>query len=56
MNIEQGEILFEFFKAEEDAFNDGGYDILDVLFRTNKKVNLIQLKKLHLEVSYLDFC
>ncbi len=45
MNIEQGEILFEFFKAEEDAFNEAGYDILKVSFRTNKKSEFNSIKK-----------
>jgi DNA repair protein RecN (Recombination protein N) len=45
MNIEQGEILFEFFKAEEDMFAQEGYDILKVSFRTNKKSEFSSIKK-----------
>lgn len=45
MNIEQGEILFEFTKAEEDMFTQEGYDILKVSFRTNKKSDFNSIKK-----------
>jgi len=45
MNIEQGEILFEFLKAEEEIFTQEGYDILKVSFRTNKKSEFNSIKK-----------
>jgi DNA repair protein RecN (Recombination protein N) len=45
MNIEQGEILFEFLKAEEEMFTQEGYDILKVSFRTNKKSEFNSIKK-----------
>ena len=45
MNIEQGEILFEFLKAEEEMFTQEGYDILKVSFRTNKKSEFSSIKK-----------
>ena len=45
MNIEQGEILFEFLKAEEEMFTQEGYDILKVSFRTNKKSEFNTIKK-----------
>ena len=45
MNIEQGEILFEFLKAEEEMFTQECYDILKVSFRTNKKSEFNSIKK-----------
>ena len=45
MNIEQGEILFEFLKGEEEMFTQEGYDILKVSFRTNKKSEFNSIKK-----------
>jgi DNA repair protein RecN (Recombination protein N) len=45
MNIEQGEILFEFLKTEEEMFTQDGYDILKVSFRTNKKNEFNSIKK-----------
>ena len=45
MNIEQGEILFEFLKTEEEMFTQDGYDILKVSFRTNKKSEFNSIKK-----------
>ena len=45
MNIEQGEILFEFLKSEEEMFTQEGYDILKVSFRTNKKSEFNSIKK-----------
>jgi DNA repair protein RecN (Recombination protein N) len=45
MNIEQGELLFEFNKLEEDKFNSDGVDELEVRFRTNKKAEFSSIKK-----------
>ena len=45
MNIEQGEILFEFLKLDEDNFNIDGIDQLEVKFRTNKKADFSSIKK-----------
>lgn len=45
MNIEQGEILFEFLKLSEDNFNIDGIDELEVKFRTNKKADFSSIKK-----------
>jgi DNA repair protein RecN (Recombination protein N) len=45
MNIEQGEILFEFLKLEEGNFNIDGIDQLEVKFRTNKKADFSSIKK-----------
>ena len=45
MNIEQGELLFEFIKLDEDNFNIDGIDELEVKFRTNKKVDFSSIKK-----------
>ena len=45
VNIEQGEILFKFSEAIEDNYNSKGYDILDVLFRTNVKNEFNSIKK-----------
>ena len=44
-NIEQGEILFNFSEANEDDYKSNGYDILEVLFRTNKKNEFNTIKK-----------
>ena len=45
VNIEQGEILFKFSEAIEENYNSNGYDILDVLFRTNVKNEFNSIKK-----------
>ena len=45
VNIEQGEILFNFSEAVEDNYNSSGYDILNVLFRTNIKNEHNSIKK-----------
>ena len=45
MNIEQGELLFEFLKLNEDNFNIDGIDELEVKFRTNKKADFSSIKK-----------
>ena len=45
VNIEQGEILFKFSEAIEENYNSMGYDILDVLFRTNVKNDFNSIKK-----------
>ena len=45
MNIEQGELLFEFIKLNEDKFNIDGIDELEVKFRTNKKADFSSIKK-----------
>ena len=45
MNIEQGELLFEFLKLDEDNFNIDGIDQLEVKFRTNKKAEFSSIKK-----------
>src|SRR5210317_28226 len=45
MNIEQGELLFEFLKLNEDNFNMDGIDELEVKFRTNKKADFSSIKK-----------
>ena len=45
MNIEQGELLFEFTKLNEDDFNIDGIDQLEVRFRTNKKADFSSIKK-----------
>lgn len=45
MNIEQGELLFEFIKLNEDNFNIDGIDELEVKFRTNKKADFSSIKK-----------
>ena len=45
VNIEQGEILFKFSEAIEENYNSLGYDILDVLFRTNVKNEFNSIKK-----------
>jgi len=45
MNIEQGELLFEFLKLDEENFNIDGIDELEVKFRTNKKADFSSIKK-----------
>ncbi len=45
VNIEQGEILFKFSEAIEENYNAMGYDILDVLFRTNVKNEFNSIKR-----------
>lgn len=45
MNIEQGELLFEFLKLDEDNFNIDGIDELEIKFRTNKKADFSSIKK-----------
>jgi len=45
VNIEQGEILFKFSESIEENYNSSGYDILDVLFRTNIKSEFNSIKK-----------
>ena len=45
MNIEQGELHFEFLKLDEDNFNIDGIDQLEVKFRTNKKADFSSIKK-----------
>ena len=45
MNIEQGELLFEFLKLSEDNFNIDGIDELEIKFRTNKKADFSSIKK-----------
>ena len=45
MNIEQGELLFDFLKLDEDNFNIDGIDELEVKFRTNKKADFSSIKK-----------
>ncbi len=45
VNIEQGEIIFEFSKKDEKDYNSNGYDELDVLFRTNKNSKFSSIKK-----------
>ena len=45
MNIEQGELHFEFLKLNEDNFNSDGIDELEVKFRTNKKADFSSIKK-----------
>ncbi len=45
VNIEQGEILFKFSEAIEENYSSMGYDILDVLFRTNVKNEFNSIKK-----------
>ena len=45
MNIEQGELHFEFLKLDEDNFNIDGIDELEVKFRTNKKADFSSIKK-----------
>ncbi len=45
LNIEQGEIIFNFSEKDEKDFNSHGYDELDVLFRTNKNSEFSSIKK-----------
>ena len=45
VNIEQGEIIFEFSEKDEEDYNSNGYDELDVLFRTNKNSKFSSIKK-----------
>ncbi len=45
VNIEQGEILFKFSEAIESNYSSIGYDVLDVLFRTNLKNEFNSIKK-----------
>ena len=45
MNIEQGELLFEFTQLDEHDFNIDGIDELEVRFRTNKKADFSSIKK-----------
>ena len=45
MNIEQGELVFEFNRLDEDNFNSDGVDELEVRFRTNKKAEFSSIKK-----------
>ena len=45
VNIEQGELIFEFSEKDEKDYNSQGYDELDVLFRTNKKSEFSSIKK-----------
>ena len=45
VNIEQGEIIFQFSEREEKDYNSDGYDELDVLFRTNKNSEFSSIKK-----------
>ena len=45
MNIEQGELHFEFLKLDEDNYNIDGIDELEVKFRTNKKADFSSIKK-----------
>ncbi len=45
VNIEQGEIIFNFSEKDENNYNSQGYDQLDVLFRTNKNSEFNAIKK-----------
>ncbi len=45
VNIEQGEIIFNFLEKDENDYNSDGYDELDVLFRTNKNSEFSSIKK-----------
>ena len=45
VNIEQGEIIFNFLEKDEKDYNSSGYDELDVLFRTNKNSEFSSIKK-----------
>ena len=45
VNIEQGEIIFEFSEKDEKDYNSNGFDELDVLFRTNKNSKFSSIKK-----------
>ena len=46
LNIEQGEIKFEFNEKMEKDFSSNGIDKLDVLFRTSKKAQFSSIKKI----------
>ena len=45
LNIDQGEIKFEFKEKTEDDYNLNGIDDLDVLFRTSNKAQFSSVKK-----------
>ena len=45
VNIEQGEIVFNFSEKDERFYSSKGYDELDVLFRTNKNSEFNSIKK-----------
>ena len=45
VNIEQGEIIFNFSEKDEKDYSSHGYDELDVLFRTNKNSEFSSIKK-----------
>ena len=45
VNIEQGEIVFNFSEKDEKFYSSKGYDELDVLFRTNKNSEFNSIKK-----------
>ncbi len=45
VNIEQGEIIFNFSEKDEKDYNSEGYDELNVLFRTNKSSEFSSIKK-----------
>ncbi len=45
VNIEQGEIIFNFSDKDEKDYNSDGYDELDVLFRTNRNSDFSSIKK-----------
>ena len=55
VNIEQGEIIFEFSEKDEKNYNSNGYDELDVLFRTNKNSKFSSIKKVASGENYLDY-
>ncbi len=45
VNIEQGEIRFDFIEKSENDFSTEGIDEIDVGFRTNKKMGFYSIKK-----------
>ncbi len=45
VNIEQGEIVFNFSEKDEKFYSSNGYDELDVLFRTDKNSEFNSIKK-----------
>ena len=45
VNIEQGEIVFNFSEKDERFYSSKGFDELDVLFRTNKNSEFNSIKK-----------
>ena len=45
VNIEQGEIIFNFSEKDKKDYSSYGYDELDVLFRTNKNSKFSSIKK-----------